>query len=61
MVKLIKNVFPDKNISWKISNYRPLPPIESVEVENRLIREALEKKSFRSKEKREWYYRSLKL
>ena len=63
-VRLIKCAFPDKSIRWELPKHRPLPLAESPEVENTLIKSALEKKFFqrvnREKEK-ELYFNSLKL
>ena len=63
-VKLIKCAFPDKSIKWELPEHRPLPLAESPEVENALIKSALEKKFFQRvncEKEKELYFNSLKL
>jgi hypothetical protein len=63
-VGLIKCAFPDKSIKWELPKHRPLPLAESPEVENALIKSALEKKFFQRvncEKEKELYFNSLKL
>jgi len=63
-VGLIKCAFPDKSIKWELPTHRPLPLAESLEVENALIKSALEKKFFQRvncEKEKELYFNSLKL
>jgi hypothetical protein len=63
-VGLIKCAFPDKSIKWELPKHRPLPLAESPEVENALIKSALEKKFFQRvncETEKELYFNSLKL
>jgi len=63
-VGLIKCAFPDKSIKWELPKHRPLPLAESLEVENALIKSALEKKFFQRvncEKEKELYFNSLKL
>ena len=63
-VRLIKCAFPDKSIKWELPKHRPLPLAESLEVENALIKSALEKKFFQRvncEKEKELYFNSLKL
>ena len=63
-VGLIKCAFPDKSIKWELPKHRPLPLAESQEVENALIKSALEKKFFQRvncEKEKELYFNSLKL
>ena len=63
-VGLIKRAFPDKSIKWELPKHRPLPLAESLEVENALIKSALEKKFFQRvncEKEKELYFNSLKL
>jgi hypothetical protein len=63
-VGLIKCAFPNKSIKWELPKYRPLPLAESQEVENALIKSALEKKFFQRincEKEKELYFNSLKL
>jgi hypothetical protein len=63
-VRLIKCAFPDKSIKWELPKHRPLPLVESQEVENALIKSALEKKFFQRvncEKEKELYFNSLKL
>jgi hypothetical protein len=63
-VRLIKCAFPDKSIKWELPKHRPLPLAESPEVENALIKSALEKKFFQRvncEKEKELYFNSLKL
>ncbi len=63
-VRLIKCAFPDKSITWKLPKHRPLPLAEPPEIENALIKSALEKKFFQRvncEKEKELYFNSLKL
>jgi hypothetical protein len=63
-VRLIKCAFPDKSIKWELPKHRPLPLAESPEVENNLLKSALEKKFFQRvncEKEKELYFNSLKL
>jgi hypothetical protein len=63
-VRLIKCAFPDKSIKWELPKHRPLPSAESSEIENALIKSALEKKFFQRvncEKEKELYFNSLKL
>ena len=64
IVGLIKCAFPNKSIKWELPKHRPLPLAESLEVENALIKSALEKKFFQRvncEKEKELYFNSLKL
>ena len=63
-VRLIKCAFPDKRIVWELPEHRPLPLADSPEVENALIKSALEKKFFQRvncEKENKLYFNSLKL